>query len=325
MLIDQSNDGKKVAGGIEVADGQVFHATKEVILSAGAYRTPQVLLLSGIGASEELAKHNIVQTVDSPEVGRNFHDHYAFVMWWKLLHPERGLSVGTPLWNSPSYGVGLPCDWVATLQAPREDLVKALERDGETNIEENHYLSPGAGHIETLIVYAPAGAAVSGVDVPMDGTHIASAVLGMAPTSRGQITLASANVKTPPLIDPNYYATEFDRAALRAGIRQVAGLLLDTPEGRDIVDSQFPVAGFSPLTAQSTDEEIDEQVRAGGNTFYHAAGSAAMGKVVDTQLRVKGVENLRVVDASVLPLPVVAHYQALVYAIAEKAADLISN
>lgn len=79
------------------------------------------------------------------------------------------------------------------------------------------------------------------------------------------------------------------------------------------------------MRADSTDEEIDALVETGGNSYYHAAGSAAMGKVVDTQLRVKGVERLRIVDASILPLAICAHYQATIYAVAEKAADLISN
>ena len=321
-VLMESIEGQFTAVGVETVDGRRFVARREVVVSAGAYRTPQVLLLSGIGPREEIEKHGITPLVDAPDVGRNFHDHFSFNQWWKLRSPEQGLSLGTPLWSSPAYGLGLPCDWNATVQTPRVELERALETDGE-KVTGHPYLSKDFCHAEILAVYAPAGAAIAGVDVPMDGTHIATAVLGMVPTSRGTITLASADAQTPPHIDPNYYATEVDRAVLRAGIRLATKVLTGTPEGQSAVESELPRPGFNALREDSSDEEIDALVRHGGQTFYHPAGSAAMGKVVDTQLRVKGVRGLRVVDASVMPVPVTGHYQAVVYAIAEKAADLI--
>ncbi|PLB55927.1 alcohol oxidase [Aspergillus steynii IBT 23096] len=322
-VLTETRDGQLTAVGVETVDGRSFTARSEVVVSAGAYRTPQVLLLSGIGPREEIEKHGLSVVADLPDVGRNFHDHFSFNQWWKLRNPEEGLSMGTSKWNSPAYGLGLPCDWNATVQAPRADIERALKVDGET-VEGHPYLASDFLHAETLVVYAPAGAAISGVDVPMDGTHIASAVLGMVPTSRGSVTLASADAQTAPVIDPNYYATEVDRAALRAAIRQVARVLTATPEGQSIVEGELTRPGFAPLGPDSSDEAIDAVVKQGGQTFYHPAGSASMGKVVDTQLRVKGVQGLRVVDASVLPVPITGHYQAVIYAIAEKAADLIS-
>ena len=260
-VVLEERAGKKVAAGVELVDGRSISASKEVIVSAGAYRTPQVLMLSGIGPGEQLAKHNIAQIVNLPEVGRGFHDHLALCQWWKLRNPAAGQAIGTALWTDPAYYIGLPCDWVVTEAAPYDDLKHALEADGASDVEAHPYLAPDYCHTETLVVYAPAGAAIAGVDIPIDGTHIASAVLGMTPTSKGSITLASADPLTPPIIDPNYYATEFDRASLRAGIRQVTKALLETPEGVDLVECEVPPPGFEPLTAESTDKEIDKRVR----------------------------------------------------------------
>ncbi|CAL5874033.1 uncharacterized protein PFLUO_LOCUS8319 [Penicillium psychrofluorescens] len=324
VLLEEKN-GKKVATGVETLDGQRFMASREVIVSAGAYRTPQVLMLSGIGPAEELKQHGIPQLVNAPEVGRNFHDHFAFNQWWRLREPEKGLSIGTPLWSDPAYAKGLPSDWVVSVRVRREDLEHALKCDGETITKDHPYLASDVCHLEILVIYAPAGAPIAKVDVPMDGTHIATAVLGMAPTSMGSITLASADPLSPPRIDPNYYASEVDRAVMRVGIRQVNKLLFGTSEGRDIIECETTGQGVAPLRPDSTDKEIDVRVRHGGNTFYHPAGSVAMGKAVDTNLCVYGVEGLRVVDASILPVTVAAHYQAMLYAVAEKAADLLSG
>jgi choline dehydrogenase-like flavoprotein len=314
--------GAKTASAVELVDGQMLHASKEVILSCGTYRTPQLLMLSGIGEEKELANQGIPLMVRCPEVGQNFHDHLAVCIWWKLKHPERGLALGTSVWKDAAYSKGLPSDWLTFQHVPAEILHKALEVDGD---DEKHrsLLEPRRCHLETLIAYAPAGAQVAGVDIPLDGTHITTAVLSMTPTSCGRITIASNDPQTPPVIDPNYYASECDRQSLRYGIRQVFRLLQETASGSSIAENEVPPAGYPTLSASSTDDEIDARVRRVGNTFYHPGGSASMGKVVDTQFRVFGVEKLRIVDASIIPIPIAAHYQAIVYAIAEKAADVL--
>jgi choline dehydrogenase-like flavoprotein len=173
------------------------------------------------------------------------------------------------------------------------------------------------------VPYVPAGAAVAGVNVPIDGTYIGSYVGVMQPTSRGRISISSSNPLDPPVIDPNYYASEVDRVQMRRGVREVLKLMYETVEGKSIVESEVAPEGLPVLTTESTDEEIDARVRRVGITFYHAGGSASMGKVVDSECRVVGVRGLRVVDASVLPVSVSAHYQVPVYAVAERAADMI--
>jgi choline dehydrogenase-like flavoprotein len=141
------------------------------------------------------------------------------------------------------------------------------------------------------------------------GSCIAAAVVGMRPTSRGCITISSIDPTAPPVIDPDFYSMEVNRAAMRAGVRQVMRLFLDTPEGLDMAETELPPYVFAKLTAQSSDEEIDERVGRVGATLFHSAGSAAMGKVVDTELKVMGVKGLKVVDASVIPVSICAHLQ----------------
>ncbi|CAI6341039.1 unnamed protein product [Periconia digitata] len=313
--IDQQT---KSATGITLDDGRTFKA-KEVLVCAGAIKTPQILMLSGIGPRDHLQSLGITTIVDLP-VGQNFHDHISGSMFWKLRNPEQGLAMGSPNFNDPSFRTGMPFDWIITLALPDEVLSPAATVDG-TSINAT-YGSGLRGHVEILMPYAPIASAGTPYRIPPDGTHVATPVVILLPTSRGSITLASTNVADDPILDPNYLATEIDRTIMRQGFR-AAIRIMETPEALTYVEHETPPPGYPRLTSSCTDEEIDARLAHVGASMFQNAGTASMGTVVDTDCRVKGIQGLRVADASIIPVSIASHYQAGVYAIAERIADII--
>lgn len=313
------NSHTKIATGITLQNGQSIKAHREVIVSCGAIRTPQVLMLSGIGPEEHLHSLGISSIVDLP-VGRNLHDHVSGSLFWKLRNPEKGLAIGSPFFNKSEYFTGTAVDWISTITIPNS-LISAAAAIDETSIDELYGPGPRA-HIEFLTVYAPIAGGGTKYRLPFDGTHISTPTLLLLPTSRGRVTLTSTDATDDPIIDPGYLSTEVDRALLREGLRETIRAM-ETPEGQCVVEGESPPPGFPQLTSASTDEEIDARIALMGSSFYQNAGTAAMGTVVDTECKVKGIKHLRVSDASILPLPIASHYQAVMYAIAEATASMI--
>lgn len=316
--------GQPIASAVLLADGRLIAASKEIILSAGTFRTPQILMLSGIGPAATLSKHNVSQIYDAPQVGQNLFDHFAHFQFWKIRNPEKGLAIGSPLWKDPALFKGIPCDWAVNEPIPLRILDPAVQADNQlaSRSGKEHNLSllhPSRSYVETTILYAPAGA----TNLPMNGNYIASSVMLCLPTSRGSVTISSASPTEPPVIDSNYYDTNADRVSLIHGTRRILEALLNTSAGKAYIESEAAPPGFLVLDTKATDTEIDARIRAAGISHKHAAGSAAMGTVLENDLRVKGVQGLRVVDASILPVPVGGHPQATLYAIAEQAAELI--
>ena len=147
--------------------------------------------------------------------------------------------------------------------------------------------------------------------------------MGLSSTSRGSIKLRSTDPRESPILDPNALSTEHDRAVLRAGMRIVIDAMSSASMAPFIETSETPPPGESALSSTSPDEEFDQRIRALAFPWFHAAGTAAMGRVVDTECRVKGVKGLRVVDTSIMPFSLTAHLQAPMYGLAEQAASMI--
>ncbi|KAL2862676.1 GMC family oxidoreductase [Aspergillus lucknowensis] len=314
-------DGEKVASGVLLADGRRFKAGKEIILAAGALRTPQVLMLSGIGPSRTLSKYGIPTVVDNPEVGRNLTDHFALYQLYKLRNPERGLALGSPLLSDPAFTKGLPTDWAVNQAVPAEILEPAIRKD-EANLHiatAESLLIPGRPLVETLVLYIPAGVP----NIPVDGSMIMTSVMLLSSTSRGIVSIASHSPTDAPVVDSNYFDTEVDKATLIHGSRRTMQALLETAALKDYVEGEVISPGISTLSAQSSDEEFEARIRVTGLAHHHPAGTAGMGTVVDADLRVKGVQALRVADASILPVGIGGHPQATLYAVAEQAVEMI--
>ena len=325
IVLEDNSKGLKVATGVKLSSGETLKARKEVLVCCGAFRTPQLLMLSGIGPADELKKNNIPLLVESPDVGKNLHDHGAITQFYRIKNPEKGLCAPSPAFMRPSFMEGFPNDYIIAESAPTLSLKNALQLDfPEDSITDQHpHLFPPRSHYQLLPIYAPAEVPLTDMRIPVDGSIISIGILNLLPTSRGAITLASSDPAADPLIDPNYYSTNTDRVIMRAAMRRNMSAF-ETPEGQAVVAEEVPPSGFPALTSKSTDEELDSRVRRCAGTFYHAAGTASMGRVVDSECRVKGVAGLRVVDASVLPTPVSAAYQVLVYALAEQMAEILT-
>ena len=164
-------DGWNVARGVELADGRHLLARKEVIASCGAVRTPQLLMLSGIGPAQTLSSMGIPLLLESPEVGRNYFDHLALELAWKLRHPERDLALGSPGFNKPAYFDGLPTDWITG--------------DSASEVHMGEYAMPGTARAHSATFYSWIFYGVNLENVlPFDGTHIGTVTLRKSAKSR---------------------------------------------------------------------------------------------------------------------------------------------
>jgi choline dehydrogenase len=282
-------------------------ATREVILSGGTVNTPQVLLLSGIGDAETLRRFDIPVVADLKGVGRNLQDHLDCSIQYECTQPITLHNQAKPL-NALKTGLEylLFGTGIATGQGLEAGAFLKSRPDLETPDLQLHFI---------------AGLMFDHTRVKGDRHGFMAHVCQLRPQSRGFITLKSRDPLTAPLIQPNYLDAEEDRRALREGVK--------------LTREVFAQAAFDPYRGPELmpgahivkDEQIDAFVRRTAETIYHPVGSTKMGKdaesVVDPQLKVYGVDGLRVVDASVMPALISGNTNAPTIMIAEKAADMI--
>jgi len=287
------------------------HASAEVILSAGAIQSPQILQLSGIGPAALLRQHGIPVVADLQGVGENLQDHYQV----RTIVRLRGKDSLNDAVRNPVELVKMGLQWLLKSRGPLTvgagqvggAACTPLAKNGRPDIQFN---------VMPLSVDKPG--------MPLhDYPGFTASVWQCHPQSRGRIAIRSPDPFEQPKIEPRYLDTEIDRKTAVAGVRMLREIYRQ-PAFRDRWSEEIV-----PGPAAETDEDLLDFARKGGGTVFHCVGTCRMGKddraVVDPSLRVRGVEGLRVIDASVMPTITSANTNATALMIGEKGAELIRS
>lgn len=329
----------KVATGIQVSTGGTFgtpsvnftlSARKEVIVSAGAFQSPQLLMVSGIGPCDELSKFDIQCLVDLPGVGKNMQDHPIF----GIAHRVNVLTASASANNKTVAAQGAE-QYVKEGSGPLSIFGPGYY--GWEKLPEPYRSNLSASSVKSLstfpadwpeVEWLPVGA-YNGYNLnkqtadPRDGHNYATVNTALvAPLSRGNVSLAGPDMNTPPIIDPGWFTHPADMDLAVQSFRRQREVWAELAK-LGVAD---PVEAF-PGSNYTTDAEIREIIKQSMTTVYHASCTCKMGAkndalaVLDSSARVYGVQGLRVVDASSFPHLPPGHPQSLAYAFAEKIAE----
>jgi choline dehydrogenase len=295
-------EGKRAVGveASQLGQAQELRAEREVILCGGAYNSPQLLMLSGVGPAEHLALREIETLLDQPAVGANLSDHAA----------------AFNVWTTPQEASLL----LALEPAALEEFTASQTGPFASNLAESGgfaRVEAGAPAPDVQIHVAPVQIVDEGMGDPTaHGVWVSPCLL--TPSSRGSVRLASKDPTAKPIVRNDFYTAEEDMARMVDAVRLVEEICA-RPAMQPYCVEPFTAPGGE------SDEEIRAHVARTTFPIYHPVGTCAIGSVVDADLRVQGLDGLRVVDASVMPTVPRGNTNAPTIAIAERAADLIKG
>ncbi|GAW27332.1 putative versicolorin b synthase [Rosellinia necatrix] len=324
-------DGTTATGVLVDSGGVTYNLTanREVIVSAGVMRSPQLLLVSGVGSEETLNKINVSLVADRPGVGQNLWDNVLVgptfevnIVTHSSLQNTSYLAQSIQEYNERRSGMLTNSGGdIAAFEKLNTGMVSTptLEALNET-------FPADWPHIEYLILDAYFGTGNDSSPGVSDGKQYVASSVGLVATfSRGNVTVSTSDVSDNPVISPNWLLDPRDQDIAIAAFRRGRELF-----GTDVMSS-IVVDEVYPGTQYTTDEQILSVIRESANSVYNAAGTNKMGivddpmAVVDSKARVIGVERLRVVDASIFPFLPPGQPSAIVYALAEKISEDIKR
>jgi choline dehydrogenase len=287
---------------------QTARARKEILVSSGAYNSPQLLQLSGVGPADLLRSHGIDVVLDAPGVGNDLQDHMQVRM---IMRCKQAVTLNDVV-NSPFRQVWAGLQYAAFRRGPLSIAAGTSAAFFKTH--------PRLATPDIQVHFLPFSTDKMGEKLHAYSAFSAS-VCQLRPESRGSLRIKSADPAVAPEIRINYLATEVDRTANVEGLK-ILRKILHAPALRPFVTEEI-----DPGLKVATDEELLAYCRARGSTIYHPTSTCRMGNdalaVVDQRLRVRGIDGLRVVDGSVMPDLVSGNTNAPIIMIAEKASDMI--
>ncbi|MHA7888615.1 GMC family oxidoreductase [Roseicyclus sp.] len=295
------------ATGVELTDGTRLSATQEVLLSSGAIGSPRLLQLSGIGPADHLHALGIDVVLDQPQVGENLQDHLDLYCISELNGPY-----SYDRFAKPHLAALAGLQYLLTRKGP---VASSLFETGGFWYADPNARSPDIQFHLGLGTGIEKGVAV----MPQGGVTLNSCYL--RPRSRGTVRLASSDPAAAPLIDPNYLSDPQDREMSIRGLKLTQEIMAQRPLAKYVLAERLPGPGVK------TDQEYFDFICEHSKTSHHCAGTCRMGSdpaaVVDTRLRLNGIERLRVVDNSIMPRVISSNTNAAAIMIGEKAADMI--